>query len=195
MLPLLGLSPVSGKTIVAKFDGGLLSPDGGILVLREVEQRLRVADRMAACLKDPRAPDQITHTLADIIRFRQMMIAAGYEDGSDASGLRRDPMLRDEARDAPEGEAQNVLSGRRCRQVNADHRLDLDDARGDLDEERCCRSVFDRRGVRPRSPNPSLKRVTKYGASGGEKPKAILCASSEEMCGPHQSDQNPHSDE
>ena len=45
MLALPGLSPVSGKTVVAKFDGGLLSSDGGILVLREVEQRLRVADR------------------------------------------------------------------------------------------------------------------------------------------------------
>jgi hypothetical protein len=61
MLPLSGLSPVAGKKVVVKFDGGLLSSDGGILVLREVEQRLRVADRMAACLVDPRAPDQITH--------------------------------------------------------------------------------------------------------------------------------------
>ena len=94
MLPLPGLSPVSGKTIVAKFDGGLLSSDGGILVLREVEQRLRVADRMAACIEDPRAPDQITHTLADIIRFRLLMIAAGYEDGNDASSLRGDPMFK-----------------------------------------------------------------------------------------------------
>src|SRR5216683_7430523 len=94
MLPLPGLSPVSGKTIVAKFDGGLLSSDGGILVLREVEQRLRVADRMAACIKNPRAPDQITHTLADIIRFRLLMIAAGYEDGNDASSLRGDPMFK-----------------------------------------------------------------------------------------------------
>ena len=57
MLSLPGLSPVSGKTIVAKFDGGLLSSDGGILVLREVEQRLRVADRIAACIEDPRASD------------------------------------------------------------------------------------------------------------------------------------------
>ena len=48
MLPLPGLSSVSGKTVVAKFDGGLLSSDGGILVLREIEQRLRVADRLAA---------------------------------------------------------------------------------------------------------------------------------------------------
>lgn len=94
MLPLPGLSPVSGKTIVAKFDGGLLSSDGGIVVLREVDRSLRVADRMAACIEDPRAPDQITHTLAEIIRFRLMMIAAGYEDGNDASSLRSDPMFK-----------------------------------------------------------------------------------------------------
>ena len=94
MLPLPGLSPVSGKTVVAKFDGGLLSSDGGVLMLREVEQRLRVADRLAACINDPRAPDQITHPLADIIRFRLLMIGAGYEDGNDASSLRSDPMFK-----------------------------------------------------------------------------------------------------
>ena len=55
ILSLSGLSPVSGKTIVAKFDGGLLSSDGGVLVLREAEQRVRVADRLAACIEDPRA--------------------------------------------------------------------------------------------------------------------------------------------
>jgi hypothetical protein len=93
-LPLPGLSPVAGKSVVAKFDGGLLSSDGGVLALREVEQRLRGADRIAACIKDPRAPDQITHTLADIIRFRLLMIAAGYEDGNDASDLRRDPLFK-----------------------------------------------------------------------------------------------------
>ena len=94
MLPLSGLSPVSGKTVVAKFDGGLLSSDGGVLVLREVEQRLRVADRLAACMVDPRAADLITHSLADILRFRLLMIAAGYEDGNDASSLRSDPMFK-----------------------------------------------------------------------------------------------------
>ena len=48
MLPLPGLSSASGKPVVVKFDGGLLSSDGGVLALREVEQRLRVADRLAA---------------------------------------------------------------------------------------------------------------------------------------------------
>src|SRR3954451_17406861 len=93
-LPLPGLSPVAGKSVVAQFDGGLLSSDGGVLALRAVEQRLRVAARFAACIEDPRAPDQITHTLADIIRFRLLMIAAGYEDGNDAAGLRRDPLFK-----------------------------------------------------------------------------------------------------
>src|SRR5918993_1564698 len=94
MLPLPGLSPVAGTAVVVKFDGGLLSSDGGVLALREVEKRLRVADRLAACIKDPRAPDQITHALADIIRFRLLMIAAGYEDGNDASDLRRDALFK-----------------------------------------------------------------------------------------------------
>src|SRR3984893_5186493 len=93
-LPLPGLSPVSGKSVVATFDGGLLSSDGGVLMLREVEQRLRIADRFAGCIEDQRAPDQITHALADIIRFRLLMIAAGYEDGNDAKGLRVDPIFK-----------------------------------------------------------------------------------------------------
>ena len=94
MLPLPGLSSASGKPVVVKFDGGLLSSDGGVLALREVEQRLRVADRLAACMIDPRAADQITHSLTDVIRFRLLMISAGYEDGNDANALRRDPMFK-----------------------------------------------------------------------------------------------------
>ena len=49
-LPLPGLSAVAGKSVVVKFAGGSLSSDGGVLALREVEQRLRVADRLAACV-------------------------------------------------------------------------------------------------------------------------------------------------
>src|SRR5277367_3707463 len=94
MLPLPGLSSASGKPVVVKFDGGLLSSDGGVLALREVEQRLRVADRLAACMIDPRAAAQITHSLADVIRFRLLMISAGDEDGNDANALRRDPMFK-----------------------------------------------------------------------------------------------------
>ena len=63
-LPLPGLSPIEGKPIIARFDGGALSSDGGLLALREIEERLGIAYRLAACIDDPRAPDRIQHSLA-----------------------------------------------------------------------------------------------------------------------------------
>jgi hypothetical protein len=86
-LPLPGLSPVGGKPIIARFDGGSLSSDGGLLALREVEARLGVARRLAGCIDDARAPERIRHGLAEMLRFRLLMIAAGYEDEHD--GTRR----------------------------------------------------------------------------------------------------------
>ncbi|MER9813628.1 transposase, partial [Mesorhizobium sp. M0167] len=88
-LPLSGLSSVGGKSVVARFDGGMLSSNSGVLALAEVEKRLRMAERLARCIDDPRCPDQVVHSLADMIGFRMKMIAAGYEDGNDANRLRR----------------------------------------------------------------------------------------------------------
>ena len=92
--PLPSLSPVAGKTIIARFDGGLLSSDGGLLALREVERRLGLAERLAACIDDPRLPERVRHGVAEILRFRMLMIAAGYEDGNDADSLRHDPIFK-----------------------------------------------------------------------------------------------------
>jgi hypothetical protein len=103
--PLPGLSPVLGKPILARFDGGRLSSDGGLLVLREVERRLDVATRLARCLADPRDPGRTLHGLDEIIRFRLLMIAAGYEDGNDADALRHDPVFKLALGRLPEGTA------------------------------------------------------------------------------------------
>ena len=89
-----GLSPVAGKAVVARFDGGRLSSEGGLLALREVERRLGLAGRLAGCLVDERAPERVRHSLEEIIGFRMLMIAAGYEDGNDADALRSDPMFK-----------------------------------------------------------------------------------------------------
>jgi Transposase DDE domain group 1 len=99
-----GLSPVQDKSVVARFDGGRLSSEGGLLVLREIERRLGLADRLAGCLKDPRMPEKVVHRLAEIIRFRMLMIAAGYEDGNDAYTLRSDPMFKLALDRLPSGE-------------------------------------------------------------------------------------------
>src|SRR5215207_9893826 len=63
-----GLSPAAGKPLIARFDGGQLSSDGGLLALREVEQRLGLAERLATCIDDPRASERVRHGLADILR-------------------------------------------------------------------------------------------------------------------------------
>ena len=92
MLP--GLSPVGGKTIEARFDAACMSSDGGLLALREIEQRLAIAQRLADCIRDRRDPSRVIHGLDEIIRTRILMIAAGYEDGNDVDHLRRDPMFK-----------------------------------------------------------------------------------------------------
>src|SRR3954454_24259659 len=83
-----GLSPICGRAIEARFDGELMSSDGGLLVLREVEQRLGIAGRLAGCIRDPRAPERVVHGLDEIIRFRMLMIA------NDADSLRADPLFK-----------------------------------------------------------------------------------------------------
>ena len=70
------------------------SSDAGLTLLREVERRADLAGVVARCLPDPREPVKVRHSLEDIIRFRIMMIAAGYEDGNDAADLRDDPAFK-----------------------------------------------------------------------------------------------------
>src|SRR5919202_511985 len=103
--PLPGLSPAAGRPIVARFDGGQLSSDGGLLALRGVERRLGIADRLAARLEDPRPPQPVRDGIADILRFRMLMIAAGYEDGNDADSLRHDPVFKLALDQLPDGAA------------------------------------------------------------------------------------------
>jgi DDE family transposase len=88
------LSPVADKAIIAGFDDAGFSANGGLLTLREIEQRIAIAARLAGCMVDPRVRKQITHPLEAIIRFRLLMIAAGHEDGNDADALRHDPMFK-----------------------------------------------------------------------------------------------------
>ena len=59
-----------------------------------IEQRLKIAERLAACLEDPRDPDRVRHELAEMIRYRALLIAAGYPDGNDCDALKADPAFK-----------------------------------------------------------------------------------------------------
>jgi hypothetical protein len=101
-----GLSPVSGKPVHLAFDGGRLTSDGGVLVLAEIERKLRIADRLAGCIADPRAPERVRHSLAEMIRYRALLIAAGYPDANDCDALRDDPAFKMAVGRLPETGAQ-----------------------------------------------------------------------------------------
>src|SRR3954470_23891990 len=85
---------LEGKPVHVTFDGGRLTPDAGVLLLADVERRLRIAGRLARCIEDPRAPERLHHTVADMIRFRVLLIAAGYPDANDCDALRADPAFK-----------------------------------------------------------------------------------------------------
>ena len=75
-----GLSPVAGKSLTAERDAGNLTSNGGLIALREIERRRDIAGMIARHIPDPRNPLLITHTYADMVRTRMMLITAGYED-------------------------------------------------------------------------------------------------------------------
>jgi len=89
-----GLPAVAGKPVHIGFDGGRLTSDGGILLLAAVEQRLNIAERLAACIEDRRDPDRVVHEFAEMIRYRALLIAAGYPDGNDCDALKSDPAFK-----------------------------------------------------------------------------------------------------
>ncbi len=84
-----------GKQVVfAAFDGGEISSNAGVLLLREQARRINLFDRMAECFTDRRNPDRVTHTLPALLAQRVCAIALGYEDIVDHDTLRFDPALK-----------------------------------------------------------------------------------------------------
>ena len=97
-----GLSPVGRHEISARFDGGALSSDGGVLVLRQIEKRLNFAGMIASCLHDKRDANRTIHDYTTMIRSRMFAICCGYEDCDDLDELRHDPALKTACERLPE---------------------------------------------------------------------------------------------
>jgi hypothetical protein len=93
LLP-FSLPSICRKKVTAAFNGGLISSDGGVLLLAGADKRLGLIDTLAAVIPDHRDQGQITHTLADILRARIFAIACGYPDADDLDDLRKDPAFK-----------------------------------------------------------------------------------------------------
>lgn len=90
----LHFASLSGKKVEARFDGGQLSSDGGVLHLRAVDQALGLIDRLCGCLSDARHQSYVAHSLSALLRQRIFQIALGYEDANDCNALRKDSAFK-----------------------------------------------------------------------------------------------------
>jgi Transposase DDE domain group 1 len=86
--PMLG-----SREVLADFDGGDITSDGGALLLRETERLTGIIRQFAACFTDHRNPDLVEHTVDELIAQRVYALALGYEDLNDHDDLRSDPLL------------------------------------------------------------------------------------------------------
>ena len=91
--PLTTSQKLGGRELLWRFDGGDITSDGGVLLLKKLEESTGIGRRFAACFTDYRRPDLIEHPLLDLIMQRLFGLALGYEDLNDHDELRRDPML------------------------------------------------------------------------------------------------------
>ena len=90
----IAFSGVKGRRIVADFDGGRLTTDAGILLLREVDRRIGLIDAINDCIPDPRDQRYIIHEQREMLAQRLFGLALGYEDLNDQETLRDDPALQ-----------------------------------------------------------------------------------------------------
>ncbi|MBU1345290.1 MAG: IS1380 family transposase [Proteobacteria bacterium] len=71
-----------------------LTADAGVLLQREVIERLGIIDWMVKRIDDPRNQDLITHPMEELILTSLLLLAQGWRDHDDADTLRDDPAMR-----------------------------------------------------------------------------------------------------
>lgn len=86
-------SGIQRRAVVAAFDGGRVSSDGGALLLKKADEAVDLLRRLAGCFRDDRLPEAIEFPVHTLVAQRVMGIALGYEDLNDHEQLRHDPLL------------------------------------------------------------------------------------------------------
>jgi hypothetical protein len=87
---LFAFPPVKKRPVQASFEGGEVSSDGGVVLLRQVDRKLGLSKALAKVLPDPRDPARTEHSMLTLLRQRLYGLALGYEDLNDHDQLRQD---------------------------------------------------------------------------------------------------------
>lgn len=87
-------TPLGRRQLLARFNGGKITSDAVVLLLREIAGKSKLFQRMAEAVPDPRDPDSIEHEQQTMFAQRVLGIACGWEDLNDHHGLRVDPLMQ-----------------------------------------------------------------------------------------------------
>jgi hypothetical protein len=90
----LNLSAIENKPIELDYTGEKISTDGGLLLLKEVENQINILKDLSACIDDERDQRYIDHTIESLVKQRVYQIAGGYEDANDCNSLRNDAIIK-----------------------------------------------------------------------------------------------------
>jgi hypothetical protein len=116
---------VSRKTVTARFDGGDITSNAGVLLLAAADRKLGLIDAMASRMADTRQASKVVHDLPALLKERVFAIAAGYEDANDLDGLRTDPALKLACSRAPQTDGHLASQPTVSRLENAAGKRDL----------------------------------------------------------------------
>lgn len=84
----IGFGKLGRRVIEADFSGGELSSDGGLMLLRQVDERIGLTRAAARVLSDPRDPGRIRHTMRELLD-QSVRDRAGSQRGDDDPRVRR----------------------------------------------------------------------------------------------------------
>lgn len=85
---------IKRRKIEAKFSGGDVTSDGGIMLLREIDRQINLIQELSSVIPDPRNPEFIVHSQLSLLKQRIYGVALGYEDLNDHDKLRNDPAFQ-----------------------------------------------------------------------------------------------------
>lgn len=84
---------VKSRQVIVNFKGGTVTSNAGLTLIADLDQKLKITSRLAACFQDYRQPNRVEHSLSTLVAQRVYGLVQGYEDVNDHEQLRHDPMF------------------------------------------------------------------------------------------------------
>jgi hypothetical protein len=89
----LNFGKLNGRQLIANFEGGKITSDAGIVLIAELDKKLKITERFSDCFEDHRHLSYVDYSVNQLLAQRVYGIILGYEDVNDHDKLRYDPAL------------------------------------------------------------------------------------------------------